>query len=525
MSQDGSVHTTFTRQAARIDWFNIGCWVGGSVISLLFLIFSSRLESLIIAPVAFLIGMPIRNAGSPHKWVMIKLRNRKSRKRNKGVQTAPPLSRHNQKFEPNPWEKTEIVTAGVRYGKEVLRLPLITDPTRNYLTMILKIKSGAAANWVNSDGEGKYEWDRNYFEGFEDALAITKEKDLWVSNVLMSRPSDKTLGYEYNRGRLQDKILEAAAAPNTAAGIDPVDRLLGLNAMSHHDASYDVGGDTFNYVAVRMPWPRRYTSWSKRNGSRAKIENPDVFAKTKLSKTIKQLIINLGQQDLDAGFTTKAEVAQLLGHTHNLRLLDTRNTYGQRDREMVEDGIIGHIDDAPSAESTSWKPLSISSDPQDEGWIKVDGTYIAAGYAVSIKKAHPTPGFQESALNFPNDIYFSVATIINAKLVETEKKKAREAERLNVMKGQIGSMNNHLSNPDGDKELNEIVSWREDLADTGARSGEAVITFTLMAPSLEKLKDNWETAIIAASKAYEFKQVMSPAEIEDILLGQIAVFL
>lgn len=511
-----TTHEISTKRPMKLTSFNYACWILG-FLSLIGLIIIAHLilEGIVIGSFIGLMGAPVRDGGSPPQWAMLQLSRAQDRRKNGGKRTVMPLSRHGKKYK-SPWDEIQIVPASLRLGASVVNAPLFTKTGRAYLTIFLRVKSGAAGVWVANDAEGKFGWDLRFIAALNSALAVTNEQSIWIALGLNSRPSDRTFGYEYNAARIEEKALAAAESP-TGEGFTKKDKLLGDNAMEHFNSAHDQGGDTLNYIALRMPWPR---TGLKR---RVKLDDPDAFAATKLNKTIQALLIELGNCDLDIEPDSYAEAAQLMDNVKNLRQIATRDTYRQRDRELVEEGLYEYLDDAPSSGEDAWRPDSVTSDPADPGYLLIDGTYCTGGYATALKHSTVDPGFQIQSLVFSDDIYFTTATLIHAKLINREKTKAREAERFHEITSSLTTFNSHLSDPDADARKSDLQKWRRELANAGARMGEFYIPFVVLGTSPDDLRAKWDQVTVATARNYTLKRAMTPGEIADLMLATLAI--
>lgn len=526
----GYVYETVQQRSRRVGVFNISCWALGVIGAMVLLYNTEELLSLLLVPLGIVIGWPVRDHGSIHRLLLNQRKGRQAARRNNGALQQPRLSQHGRKFD-DIWD-ISVVTAAVRERDEVIELPLLTTSKRRHLTAIIKLPDGASESWLATDSDGKFDWDTRLAESVSRALAVTKEPDLYLLFGNMVRPSDRTYGYSENRRRLNSQIMAAAETAEYAEseGIDyPLDPnnpyiegdiALGKYAMARFNMVHDQAGDTTNYLAIRLPWPKNAF------GKRIKIEDPQAFMKSSLRRTMGKLLTEFINIELTAELTTTHEVNEILTKLISVRLLSTRQTYGQRDREMVESDAyadINHIDDTPGAQPDAWKPLSTTCDPDNPSYIVCDGTYIAAGYVNEVVKAGVLPGFQESATVFSDDTFYTAATLCEAKLIAPEKMKAREKERWTIVLRGLVSFNQHLTDPEGEKRLQEIIAMRGRLSDSGTRTGEFCIPFTVLANSHEELEARWEDAVTQLSTDYEINRVMFPNEIIDIIRGQVCV--
>lgn len=508
-------HGSATKPSRRVTWVHWSIWgVTAAIVTLLFLVTRNPwLFGLI--PVGVIAGLPLKADLTWYHLLSLDHEARRLRRKEGGVMVSAPLRRDPDAPPRSKIEQVRRTLAAVQEAGGTLSwLPLLTDPTGNYLTMVFSLR-GASDAWVSADASGRFFQDLNFLDALGHALSSTRERTLALVQGMIYRSADFEPAYMYSRGRLHKMVAAAAQAAEEgrASEYSEVDVTLGTHAIARLDSILPTAGGNTYYSALRMPWPKRGL-WR----TKVDLTDPKAFRKSRLHKTIREMVAAYQAQGIEVRFLSDEQLGEFFSlaiHSTELRSL---RYFWQRNRALTE--LRG--EPAPEQRDDLPMPVTVDCDTDGSGWIRVGQTYVAAGYATAVKRLDLPSGFQHDLIEMPPDVAHNFATWNDLTLVIVDELRSAGKE-LGVKALHRQLPLEHLSDPRGDMRVQEIERMRRRLAETGGRSSDAYHLFVVMGRSPEDLEEKWEDAITKAGRVYDIQRVTRPRDIEDVLLAQIGV--
>ncbi len=511
------VHTAPRKRPVRFHPFNFICWGLGVAIGLTGLYLTQQLQWLLAFPLGFVVGLPVKDYGSPHAWLLSKWRIRRAWKRAHGVLRRPPLSATGKKGTPlTKLDHVRLVEANILDGPALTKLPLYTTTSGDDLTVLLLI-SGASPDWISGDGNDKFGWDLRFIAAMKHAFDATRTPAISYAMGRIQRPSNREPGLLYNKRRGNQDIFWAAAenhvhpedaAKQASSPEELAKATIGSQIHDNFDKIHAIAGGSTHYAALTLPWPTGHF------GRKVDLANPIAFRKSALWKTLSKVAASYRACGIPARLPSTAEAEDFwttaLSHTE----LPTQQFYQQLR------GIAGE-----ASESNGMLRVPMSAACTKEGVIRIGGTYMMAGYATAFNRSNLYPGFQPNLAVLDNDVAYTFATYVDAKHIGSEKHRAREAERGRRMLRDLsgGALNKGVSDPAHEMALADDISYRRELEDAGQRSGDGYFLFTVMARSDEDVLIKWEDTITQLGGIYEIEQLYDPEEVFDTVLAQLCI--
>lgn len=539
-----AAHKALRKRPIRFGWFNWTVWAMGFVAGLVTLYFTQSLWALVILPTAFLVGIPVRDYGSPHAFLLKRHKARQAWKRDFGVLRRPPLGNIDRKGKPTKnrtkLDDVRLVKAKILEGTRLIDLPLLTTVEGNELTVPLLL-SGASPDWVGDDLEGRMSWDQQFVASMKHAFDATRSPIIRYVMGRIQRPSNREPGLLYNMRRGNQTIMEAinrhereeaakARQPDEQAAEtsqqdaspteepltpeqieDAVNVTIGGEIHQLFDDIHSIAGDATHYAAITMPWPVKW-------GKRLDLHDPIAVRRSSLWKTMDKVVAAYRANGIPARLPSVVETEDTWTTALSVAELPQQQFYAQL-RGMLTD-LIPEEGDGPQD-----LPVPLSARCYEGGVVRIGQTYFIAGYATALNRQTLPVGFQRHAVRLDNDVYYTFATHVDCKLISGEKHRAREAERGRKMgRGVFGGFwNKGVSDPGFDKAISEDIRYRQELEDAGQRNGVGGFLFNVAATSIAEVVARWEDTITQLGGIYEIQKVVDPDDVFDVILGQLGV--
>lgn len=507
-----TAHQIGNKRKLRVTWFHLSCWSVGVVG---FLYVWSRTNNLNLAMVmlfvAGAVGAPIPDAVTVHNWLWRKFGARLRWRKDKGVRLAHPLRR------PAGYKPTSKLAQLGKFtvktvspnGKEV-SFSVLVDSRREFLTLVMTL-GGFDQTWVGGENPVRFEVENRLKLQLAKVLSALDLPPDFVSARLW-RPEDAEPGIIYNRRRLDPAMAEAAAAPDD----DPRSNSFGARATRDaYDAQEKItamAGEPTYYCCVRYSWPR-----TRLFGRRVNLKDPVAFSRTYIWKMLRAIIGAFDSVGVSAAFTSSGDLDLFVQKSLGLRELSSEQLYAQRDRELESIGNQRHSDDELRG------LISVTSDPNEPGWICVNGTYLAAGYATELNRPDLPAGMLDDMLNMGGDVPYNIGTYCHLRSQGRAKKSA--AVREAAMKGRRdNALFANLSNPEREADIQAVVEERRRLRDASMyRASDDFHLAVVLGSSPRDADRGWDDLVHESSQVLTLERVVIPSEIEDIVLALMGV--
>lgn len=514
-----TTHPAIRKRKHRIGIFSVAVWViGGGFAMYLIVVTRNPWLFLLLVAVAT-IGAPLSDVGPPHRWVIREWHRRAQWRRDKGQMMVPALLGE-PKGPPCDMERVEGVLARVNTQTGYAFVPILTDESRDYATLALKL-SGASPQWLQSDPAGKFAWNLQWFEGIAEALGITNDPEVEVIFTHIHRPADVERMIRLGKVRYDKKYSVAAQnAPETWEGT------LGRNLADRINGVYDIAGHPREYVFLRMPWPR---AWKGKIG----VHDAGAFERSPLYRMILRIRGVFRQNGITAELLSPLETQELWDEFMNVTNLPAIRLYRQRNRDLEQlrskrrSKEAQSKTDTPVDGSPEDKTLELmmaqtlrSADPDTPGYLCYGGTYHIAGYVKEVKKDFLPPGFRRG-FNLDDDVYWTMSVYVRAKLRDTEAFKAKEAERgLNMTEG-LNPLDKGVTDVTAQRQWQEAVNVRRRLDEASNRVPHSDMLVSVAGHSLKEAEARWKDMVVQLATIYDFERLYHRDDIEDALLAQL----
>lgn len=513
MTDNVLVHGLLTKRSLKLGWVNYSFLIGWPVITIFTVAFSQSPWCLLFV-IPTPLGLPVKDYGNIFNWLLQHIQAEQIWRKDNGVAESPSVLRHGQKKKPKPiitWgDSSTVLAAFSAPNGRMLEMPLLLNGDGEYVTALI-IDFGLSEETLADDIGEMYYDDVTRIRETVLALCKTRQPDLLYGQVFVKSLADQTRGYEYNYRRGNPDLIPAASATTPNGRYDEVDMTIAHHAMETHDNGYDGAGQGYNFSWIRMPYPRN------RLGRKIDLSNPHKVRQSDIVRTIQELLRAYKVCGIKAQVVTADVLNGLLRTGLNLAELPTILTEMQRDRELVRKGIVKTASATPGGALDLWQPRTTSFGFDEEtatGHMRIDGTYVAAGHVDTLTQDSQHGGFMNVLLQVPTGICFAFASIVDAPFVGYERVKAREKERwYKVLRGML-SMNDNLSTPDQDIQLNEIYELRKRLAESSNRAGIFTEILVVMSDTVTALKFDWDDVVTSLASLYTIKQVHLPGQLE-----------
>lgn len=499
-------HAINPKRSVKIGVFNVCCWIAGFALGVFGYWTLTSLWALLLIPAAVLIGFPVRDAGSPHAWLLKHWRAYRNYKKSNGVKIAPPLIGGNDAKQKSRLQQVIAAEAHVPERNHTATiLNLLTTEAKTHLTVGLCLE-GASKDWVNADGSGKFRWDLAWMQRVAEAVSTTSEPDLKFVMTHIHRPANREIGLSHNRSRVRQAAIEAAAKhdgqPLDIQTAD-ADTIVGTTTVANFDLAYDTGGEDYDYAFLRMEWPRRH-------GRKIDLRNAEHFKASSLYKIISRLLTAYDQMGVQARFASAENLCEAWDNVF-VGDLGTRRMYRHRDAALER---------KPELD----QPLSLTTGkPGLNTWLEYDGAYHVAGFVSKFNQEEVEPGFLPHTFQLENELSYALSTVISARPMKSEKRKAREHERWLKMVSGWNPLNKNLSNPDEDSQLFDVLSKRQRLSASKWRASDSYHIISVDGTEPDESHAHWDDLATQAQGLLDVKKLTNGDDIEEALLIQLGV--
>lgn len=474
-----------------------------------------------------LVGWPVRDAGSPHAWLMKRYRMRAVTAKKDGAGTLPDTPLSAKRKTKNPWDQIQMVLASVRNPDGTVGvIPLFHTLDNDHLTVVLTT-GGMSDQLAKAEGTDAFLQGMVWREGVAAALSSTNEPDVDFIVTWMSGGTDETRYFDLAHLRGRDPVFTAANTPVSDLVTDEqqANATIGQVILATQGAVMKSSAQPTHFVAVRMLWPRKRLR-------KIDLSNPAAFKASALWKTLKGVLGALKDQGFDVRFADAATANGICTRLLHSGSLQSYDTWGQRDRNDVRYGRTASPRNTPSGNMATWKPteestaMPRSEDPEEQwpdgGALCIDSTWHIAGFAHRVNRPYVEPDFSKRFVIPPNTSY-AVSLYIKTIPMKTHRRNTREAERMRRVIKDLDSRNAHLSNPEKDKAIAEVIASRQDVADALGRAGDGHLVFSVSSDSRMSAQMAWDELLEAVKDVYMLKPLMHPDHIRDALQAQLGM--
>lgn len=509
-----TTYRPITKPSLRHGPFNWACWGGGAIVAIIVLLWSQEIIGLLPGMLIAAVGLPWKGSATIPRAIQKSLHSRAVARNDGGFMHRRAII-SSQKQTLSPWDVSKIVEFTFVSNNEIRTLPVAWTADNNNVTVYFKL-DGASIAWLDSDTGQKMNREVEFMNLMGRALSKGDTIGYVFGVTRTQRPADATEAFEALRLRGNDDILAAIDGPPSEV-YDDVDKELGQNIMDGVDSVYNdnQAGDPYTFGYVIAPWPRQH-------GRRIKLTDTAAFQKSQLYRSIVGIATAFRQAGTSAELMDRHGVVQTLARNIAVRNLRYQQRWAQRDREWVQDGRVDDIDETPGANIEVWKPLSTRYDR--DGFLEVDGTYLASGHVDSLTVESLDPGFMQQAFNFDQGSWWNFTLYCEIHSAKTERKKAKWKERgVHVLNSIDDSWSGHLSDPEGDARMAEVQDVRGRLATAGTRTAKWQLLFSVLTTRPDEVDLRWDDASDALAYIYELRRLWNVDELVDIAHAHVGV--
>lgn len=513
------VHNTTMKPSPKIAPFNIFVWAGGFALGIYWVYRFGSFEAMFFTwAVAAVVGFPFPGSVTLPRLIQKRQHSRGRLNRNGGFWHRQAVLEDLAKAKADsPWEDHVVLEASYQATKKVKKLPLVWTASSDSLTVYFPLV-GASVEWVDGDPAQKMDQEDLYMRLVERAIGRKSDLDFIYGVTRMQRPANIAAAFRDLRLRSNKDMLEAADSQGPSDFYDETDARIARNTNTRVDILYtgSKGGEPIMFGFVTFNWP-------KKAGKKVVLSDPHAFTKSNAFKLLSRVAGALEQSGMGAGMITRHQLVTLL-ETNTSVKLRARQTWNQRDQEMVDLKDAPDLDKTPGASPDSWRPASSRYQrSEDGGYLVVDGTAIATGSIKKVVRQELSAGFMEQALEFDQGIWWTYTLWVEVRRGATQKAIAQEKEAaINITNRVQGSIiGETVENVGAEERIEEHRKMRRELHRGGSKAAAWHILFSVLTDDVPEIDTTWNDATDDLANTYESRRAHEDLEVIDLVRAHV----